>query len=331
MGPDRGLALRLSIWAGAACLLYALLGLAFGWREFSRGLLAVPAWTYAPLAGFAAANYLLRFLRWRIYLRRVGAVLPAGRSAAIYFASYAMVVTPVKLGEIYKAVLLRENHGVPLGRGLAVIVAERIYDFLGVLLLAAAGAVAWKGPPSGPWLDSAAAVAVLAGIGALASGRLQRMTVERLMRTPYLRGRGVGLREAANDLRNLTSGGVAVWSLALSVAAWICECASLWFLCRVLSMPVDLLPAMFIYAGATLAGAAAFLPGGLGGTEAVLIALLRSSAVPLGTAVSISVVVRLMTLWFAVAIGVAVFAAARRALAPPGTGSVLQPVDDQNH
>jgi uncharacterized protein (TIRG00374 family) len=93
---------------------------------------------------------------------------------------------------------------------------------------------------------------------------------------------------------------------------------SLWLICGHLGVDLGLWSAVFVYAAATLAGAAAFLPGGLGGTEAVLVLLLVSQGAARGTALSASFLVRLLTLWLAVAIGVAVIWAARRSLF--GTG-----------
>ena len=62
------------------------------------------------------------------------------------------------------------------------------------------------------------------------------------------------------------------------------------------------------YAG----GSMTFLPGGLVGTEGAMIWLLSGRDIASGMAVTIALIVRLATLWLAVAIGVAVFATCRR-------------------
>jgi uncharacterized protein (TIRG00374 family) len=46
------------------------------------------------------------------------------------------------------------------------------------------------------------------------------------------------------------------------------------------------------------------MPGGLGGSEASMIVLLRISGVPLPLAVSATLLIRLATLWFAVLLGI---------------------------
>ena len=74
---------------------------------------------------------------------------------------------------------------------------------------------------------------------------------------------------------------------------------------------------MVIYAGTTIAGALSFLPGGLGVTGgAMTLALVEgTSKLDAATALTATLLTRLATLWFAVVIGVALLAVARRRIA----------------
>ncbi|MCX7840409.1 MAG: lysylphosphatidylglycerol synthase domain-containing protein, partial [Anaerolineae bacterium] len=66
-----------------------------------------------------------------------------------------------------------------------------------------------------------------------------------------------------------------------------------------------LLAAMFIYAGASLFGAATFTPGGLGTTEGSMTSLLQLVLGASATlAAAATLLVRVCTLWFAVGLGV---------------------------
>jgi uncharacterized protein (TIRG00374 family) len=53
-----------------------------------------------------------------------------------------------------------------------------------------------------------------------------------------------------------------------------------------------------------LAGALSFMPGGLGGSEAAMVLLLRMLRVPLSIAVAATLLIRAATLWFAVLLGI---------------------------
>jgi len=304
----------LLLWLTAGCLAYAVFGLVLGWHDFRLGLIRFPVAGIPLLAALSLSNYLLRFGRWHLYLSRLSLEIPRRESWALFFATFAMVVTPGKLGEIYKAVHLRDRRGVPMPAGLSVVIAERLTDVLAVLLLTAAGLFWWSGALAGPTARVGAGLIVLLALASLRSGRLQHALVSRLARSPRLRERADEVRDTLRWLPDLTSGATAASALLLSVAAWFCECLSLWLICDRLGHQIGLGPAVFIYAAATLAGSLAFLPGGLGGTEATLVLLLANLDVPHGEALSIALLVRLATLWLAVLIGVAVFAGARRIL-----------------
>ena len=78
---------------------------------------------------------------------------------------------------------------------------------------------------------------------------------------------------------------------------------ALWLILRGLEAGIPITQAVPIYAAATLVGAVSALPGGLIGTEGSMIALLQQSGISRAAASSGTLLVRLATLWFAVAVG----------------------------
>src|SRR5581483_8011848 len=100
------------------------------------------------------------------------------------------------------------------------------------------------------------------------------------------------------------------------VLAWACECVAFWVILRGFpEASVPLVRCTFIYAAMTIAGALAFLPGGLGVTEAGMVALLvaAGSGIDEPTAFAATFVTRICTLWFAVVIGIVALGFVRRA------------------
>jgi len=95
----------------------------------------------------------------------------------------------------------------------------------------------------------------------------------------------------------------AALASVFSMLAWFAECLAFYLLLSALDAGVSIESATFIYAFATLVGALSFLPGGLGGFEAVAVILLGARGVDIGTAVFATTVIRLTTLWFSVALG----------------------------
>ena len=73
-----------------------------------------------------------------------------------------------------------------------------------------------------------------------------------------------------------------------------------------------LIRALPIYAAATLVGAVMAIPGGMIGTEGSMLVLLQQSGVVKAAASASTVLVRLVTLWFAVVIGLLALLALNR-------------------
>ena len=94
----------------------------------------------------------------------------------------------------------------------------------------------------------------------------------------------------------------AQWFL-LTLAAWSMQGLAVWLLCDLALVTASPLQASASYALAMVGGALSMLPAGLGGTEALLLAQLLAQGADLGAAVLLTVLARLLTLWFAVALG----------------------------
>lgn len=306
---------------GVSVALYAALALFFGWDEIRRELAEFPGWQLAGLAGLTLVNYGLRFWRWQVYLDALDAKIPFRESVGLYFSAYVMVITPGKIGEVFKAGILRENFQVPLSRGLPVVLAERIYDFLAVLILAAAGIFFWPGPLTGMTTGLLAAASIPVILALFQNRRLRNRLLSRAARSDLLARHKVGLDDAMDSLSRLLGIRQAGFSLVLSTLAWLCECLGLWLACRGLGVPIHPGEAVFIYAAGTLVGSLSFLPGGLGGTEATIIWLLGMLAIPGAAATAVALLIRLFTLWLAVAIGLVFFLLYRKILFAEATGN----------
>lgn len=314
MSSPRPWIARTFLVVAATAVVYVAGAAIVGWDDLRGRLGAFPGHLYLPLAALSLANYGLRYLRWEAFLRRLGIRLGVGTSLILYFSAFLMVITPGKIGEVFKAGLLRERFGVPLSRGVPIVLAERVYDFLGVLLLAAAGLAAWPGPLVGlrGGLLAAAAVPVVLALFQLRP--IRDRVVARVAARPQLARHREGLEGAAGALGTLLAPREVSWALLLSTAAWAAECVGMWLVCRGMGLEIPVGQACFVYAAGTLVGSLSFLPGGLGGTEATIVWLLGRLAVPDATGAAVAVIIRIFTLWLAVGVGLAFWGPSRRLL-----------------
>jgi uncharacterized protein (TIRG00374 family) len=89
----------------------------------------------------------------------------------------------------------------------------------------------------------------------------------------------------------------------LSLIAWASEAWAFYLITHWMGLDISPAFAVFIYATSMLAGALSFMPGGLGGAEAVMVGLLVWKGVIGADAIAATILIRVATLWFAVAIG----------------------------
>lgn len=267
---------------------------------------------FAAALGLASANYAIRFVRWQLYLRHQAVSVPRWSSALVFGAGLSLAITPGKVGELVKSYLLRELHAIPATLTAPIVIAERVTDLLALLVLSVAG-VAVYGIASA--LVVAAAAVIAGGLVLLAWPRPTRALIDLATRPRRVRPFRAALHTMYGGLATLCRPAPLAAATALAVPAWACECVG--FALIVDAFPgahVDLGLAMVIYASTTIAGALSFLPGGLGVTEGGMAMLLVSGSARLdrGAALDATLLTRLATLWFAVALGLVCLAVARR-------------------
>jgi uncharacterized membrane protein YbhN (UPF0104 family) len=243
-------------------------------------------WELFPLAlALTALNYLIRFWRWQRYLARLAIEVPLGRSFAVFVAGLTMTITPGKLGELLKCALLRRSDGVPVRRSAPVVLAERVTDASGVVVLALVGGAGTRSWP----LLVAAFVGVVGVVAVVRSPLLERFAF---------------FGEATEASRALLTAPLLVGMTLLSAVSWFCECLAAYVCVRGLRLDLTLADTVVVFSLGSLAGAASFLPGGLGVADASMTALMRALGdVSKAAAAAATVLIRLATLWFAVALG----------------------------
>lgn len=282
--PIKPLLLVLGLAATAYAVALAMLGEATPLNTLQR------LWS---LAGLQAAllcllNYVLRGLRWRLWMAQHQRPLGVLEGLRLYLAGYTFTPTPGNIGEAARGLLLARN---PLNatQSLAIFGAERLADLF-CLLLMCLPLVGWLVAHLEP--GAATTLVLVVGLFALAT------LVVLIKFHRQLLHRFSWLRDAWQCLATRP----LVW-LGLTAVAWAAQGLAVWLLCRDAGLAIEPLHAAAIYAVAMVGGALSLLPAGLGGTEVLLAALLVAHGASAASALSITVLVRIVTLWLAVAIG----------------------------
>ncbi len=236
---------------------------------------------------------------------------------ALFVAGFTMAVSPGKVAEVLKSVVLKRMVGTPVSRSAPVVLAERLSDGLAMLLLASAGVVAYPQY----WPVFALVIGGLCiGIIIIQIRPLALRMLALIGRLPLISRYAAELEtfyESSHVLLKIKNLGIAV---GLGTVSWAGEGVAFYLILLGLGLhpsPDLLFQAVFILAFSTIIGAVSGLPGGLGAAEvsvgAMLQALVGLGRTMAGTA---TLLIRFCTLWFGVLLGLLALLLFRRRLFP---------------
>lgn len=258
---------------------------------------------FGAACALAFANYVIRFFKWEFYLARLD-IKGVGKTDSFFtfLSGFVLTVTPGKVGEVFKSLILHETHGVPMTKTAPIVVAERATDVLGIAVLIAVGSYGFDGG----YLWAAVGLGLVAVlIGTVMSRSLSMAIIRLIGRLPGRFGKMAEKLEAAyGSLREMLLPKNLVLPTILSSAAWLCECLALWVILGGFGKSISVTLSIFFYATSTLVGAIVPVPGGLGVTETSLMGqMVNIGHVEKGDAAAAMILVRFATLWFAVLVG----------------------------
>jgi glycosyltransferase 2 family protein len=274
-----------------------------------------------PVVLLTVWNYVLRWLRWNYYLRVLGVSgVDRTSSALVFLSGFAMGLTPGKSGELTKSYWLREIAGAeraPLARTAPIVFAERLVDGIAMLLLASTGLITFR--------FGGLALLVVAALAAAAVAVIQaRPLVHSMLRAlearPRARRAAELIETAYDSARELLTWRRLVLAVGVGMLSWGGECLALYVILLGLGAPSSLElvnQSTFALATGSLVGSASLLPGGIGAAEGTVAAVLDLVArQPRDVAAAATLLIRVCTLWFGVALGaVSLVVLARRLVA----------------
>ncbi|GAB4074283.1 lysylphosphatidylglycerol synthase transmembrane domain-containing protein [Barrientosiimonas marina] len=284
--------------------------LLFGDLQRVGDVLVTMPWQMLGLAFLLTlASYGLRLWKWQAFSRWASFPVSRRDNTAIFFIGLMMSITPGKAGELIKSYLLKQRAGVAYTASAPVVIYDRLSDLLAMLLLIGSGLLIY---PIGAPLILLVAVAIVAFFLLLGRRQLTGWLIQLVTRPRRLRRFRLGLHRFYRQMRFFMQFRLLSFSFLLSAAAWLLECVSLYVVIQAVGVDISLAASILIFSLGTLAGALSMIPGGLGVAEGSIAGLLVYFGAGGSMAVTISLVIRFVTLWFGVILGVLVFLLTRR-------------------
>jgi uncharacterized membrane protein YbhN (UPF0104 family) len=288
----------------------ATMGLRQVWRQVSQ----VDASLLLILLSLSLLNYLCRMMRWHLLSRRLGLEMRFVETLLYFFSGFALTTTPGKLGEAIRLWLINRRHGYSYARVAPLAIGDRLADVVAVVITTAIGLSALTAHAR----EFTTIVLIVLGMCLFLARPKPLMA---LLTAAYRRiGRAPRLFAGARRAIRLSSALVAPRSslpvVALSVAGWLAECFAFYLLLKAMGPGLAIDQAIFTFSFSMLVGGFSMLPGGLGGTEITMVALLSSAGIEIHQAIAATAIIRVTTLWFAVGLGLPAMVYALRAARP---------------
>jgi|SaaInlStandDraft_5_1057022.scaffolds.fasta_scaffold07059_3 uncharacterized protein (TIRG00374 family) len=246
-------------------------------------------------------SWLFLFLRWNLLLKNSNIKIPLKENLKIYFAGFALAVTPGKFGELIKSQIMKTKFDVPHRTTSSLVLVERLYDLAGAVIVSFIGILLIG---IGGYVIAGASIILILIFVMISSRKLFHTILKLIGKIKFTQKYTVSLSESYETIRTSTRGKIVFTSILTTSVYWLLESLGVYFI--LLSFDIDLLNYIHVvatYTSSLILGAASFIPGGLGVVEGSLVGLLNFQGVDISEAFVLVILIRIFTLWYSVIIG----------------------------
>ena len=247
-------------------------------------------------------SFCFRYLKWNYYTKKLGLNVPHKKNFLVYLSTNGMAITPGNVGSVIAAYTLKKITGVRFSKIAPMITVQLFTDFFGFALFALAAAlIIGKYIIYVAVLDIVLIVPFLLIINPWLFNLLKKKKRKgNILKRVYRHARHYYISQnALNNKRTY------LVSLLFTTPADILNSMALYFSILAVGIKPQIIKSIFVFSTSQIFGMITALPGGIGAADASFVALLGGTF-KLGSALSsaITIMTRLATLWFGVALGI---------------------------
>jgi uncharacterized protein (TIRG00374 family) len=284
-----------------AVVVYLIMGI---YADFGSLLSAIEKfnWIFIPvMLILVMIAYMIRFLKWNLFLKSVGVNLKLKDNLFVFFSGLGMIITPAKVGEIWKGWLIKDINGESLSKTVPVVITDRVTDLIGLVILSLLGILYYK---EGIYILMALILIFAGFFVAVRSEKISGKLISILENRAGKYSKDIKTMHAT--FLQLLSPQNMVGLSFLSVFAWFFECLALYFVIIGFGQSISVILSTFVFSFASLIGAISMIPGGLGIAEATISGMLQYFGLTSVDSVGVAIIIRFGTLWFGAILGFSV-------------------------
>ena len=254
-----------------------------------------------PILSLVTISWIPLILKWHLLLKKNGINIPFRKNILIWLSGSALNTTPGQLGGLIKSQLIKTLYDVPRTKTASIVLLEKFYGLTGAIIAGIIGVII-LGMDFNLVLFS---IVILFVIFFLIYYRpVFQYGLKRITKFKFFSKYSDNIADSYEILRNSTGPGIASICIVLAISYWILVSLAVYLTLLAFGIEgTSFLKTISIYTSSVVIGVISFIPGGLGITEGSLVGLFTLEGIDVSLALILSVIIRLVTLWYSVSIG----------------------------
>ncbi len=326
----------------------------FNARDLAKKLGEFPVWLFVPVISLKFVNWVLRYFEWQYFLRVIGVkatlrgeTLPATETSPatvriqdsfiLWMASLPLALSPGKAAEVVKALVFKNMTGVPATRTVPIIIAERLVDGIAVVLLVMVSALIGGGQLfesesiSQGYVQGLIVFAIVFMALVIAIVQVRPLALALIRWVGHLPFIGrfqhslYVIYDSSYEMARLRH---IARTVGFGVGAYFCDCVGFYLMLLGLGENASaalFVQAVFILGFSVVVSALSALPGGAGGRELTIGAMLSGIVAMEKSATGAAVLmIGIFQVWFGVMVGIMLALVFRKRLFPPNLEADIQ-------
>ena len=257
---------------------------------------------YLPLILLlVSASWVPLIIKWHFLLKNSEINIPLTKSIAVFFSGAAFDITPGQIGTLIKSQLLKTSSNISRTKTVPIVIVEKIYDLIGAILASVIGIIILG-------MEFYLIIIAISGLVVIFFFMYHKPASElffnRITKLKFFSKYVENISEFYEIVKKSTNVKVATICILLALTYWFMVSAAAYYTLIAFDVNIlDYLKVLAIYTTSSLLGAISFIPGGIGVTEGSIAGLFTLNGIDVSTALILSVMVRILTLWYSVSVG----------------------------
>tara|TARA_B100000953_G_scaffold133283_1_gene110186 strand:+ start:174 stop:1130 length:957 start_codon:yes stop_codon:yes gene_type:complete len=241
------------------------------------------------------------FFRWHLLLRNAKIFIPVKDSFLILASGWALTIIPGKVGELVKSQLLKTKFGIARSKTVPIVILEQFYTAIGLASLSFFGIWYFE---LGVYVLGFFTATLIFVFVLLSSKKAFNKIVSLLEKRRFTSKFVEPLSSSYDAIKDGIRGPITLYASGLSILFWLIEAISIYLILLAFGIDtIGFLTIISMYTTSIMLGILSFLPLGLGVVEGTLASFFTIHGIDVSLALTIVIVIRLFTRWYAVLFG----------------------------